>query len=376
MKNYNLPLSFVTKSLVSGLLISSLFTTTPFISQAQAASNTANKEVVLKLWKMVQLDSLLDNIKVSMYSGKENILDGLAEESEKKIRAIVDKDFALLKPHMQGYMIKQGSSTKLQTAYKWIKTPLGQKVSKLKIIPNGLFSDPEAPIPIKDPEISREREQLKKKFKGLMFAPSKAFSEHTLAHFMTLQNHTKPPTQRLSDVEIDQKIKISKVKLSSITQAVIPHTFDRNYSDLSLEEVTVTLNFLASDGGKGFTDLVLDAYAYAITQTQPKALLEMSKLFEDELSILSPYSKKKISAKKSRELMSLLINRHSKATVIRAMVEARNGQMTIIKNGEEQEVFGRPNQNYVTLDTLMIDLDKSGKDIRGFYKIVQKKLRH
>jgi len=371
MKKYKITLSFATS-----LIISALFTTTPFISSAQAASKTANKEVVLKLWKTVQLDSLLDNIKASMYSGKENILDGLAESSEKKIRAIVDKDFALLKPHMQGYMIKQGSSTKLQTAYRWIQTPLGQKVSKLKIIPNGLFSDPEAPIPIKEPVISKEREQLKSKFKGLMFAPSKAFSEHTLSHFMILQNSTKPPAQRLSDVEIDQKIKISKVKLSSITQAIIPHTFDRNYSDLSLEEVTVTLNFLASDGGKGFTDLVLDAYAYAITQTQPQALLQMSKLFEDELSILSPYSKKKISGKQSRELMSLLIKRHGKPTIIRAMVEARNGQMTIVKNGEEQEVYGRPNQNYVTLKTLMTDLSKSGKDIRDFYKIVKKKLRH
>jgi hypothetical protein len=343
---------------------------------ALAASNIANKEVVLKLWKTTKLDSLLDNIKASMYSGKENLLDGLAPESEKKIRAIVDKDFALLKPHMQGYMIKQGSSTKLNTAYKWIVTPLGQKISKLEIIPNGLFADPEAPIPVKEAEMSKERELLKTKFKTLMFAPEKNFAEYTLAHFLTLQNHTRPPNQRLTDTELDQKIKISKVKLSGIIQAVVPHVFDRNYNDLSLEEVTVTLNFLGSEAGKAFTDLILDAYAYAITQTQPKALLELSKLFEDELSILSPYSKKQISGEKARELMSLLIKRHGKPTIIRAMIEARNGQMTIVKNGEEREVFGRPNHKLVTLDTLMKDLGRSGKDIRQFYAIVQKKLRH
>jgi hypothetical protein len=358
------------------LLTSIFLITSPLNSQALAASNTANKEVVLKLWKITELDSLLDNIKASMYSGKDNLLENLEEESEKKIRAIVDKDFALIKPHMQGYMIKQGSSTKLEMAYKWIVTPLGQKISKMKIIPNGLFSDPEAPVPVKEAEMSKERELLKTKFKTLMFAPANGFSEHTLAHFLTLQNHTRPPNQRLTDVELEQKIKISKVKLSSITQAVIPHVFDRNYNELSLEEITVTLNFLASDAGKGFTDLVLDAYAYAITQTQPTALLELSKLFEDELSILSPYSKKPISGQKARELMALLIKRHGKATIIRAMIEARHGQMTIIKNGEEEEVYGRPNQNLVTLDTLMKDLDRSGKNIREFYVIVQKKLRH
>ncbi len=375
MKKPNFSLSLAPLKITLALLVSGLLITVPLSSYAASSSKNANKEVVLKLWKIVQLDSLLDNIKASMYSGSENILDGLAKESEKKIRAIVDKDFALLKPHMQGYMIKQGSSTKLITAYKWINTPLGQKISKMKVISNGLFSDPEAPIPVKDPEISREREQLKKKFKQLMFAPANEFSRHTLAHFLTLQNHTKPPAQRLSDVEITQKIKIAQVKLSPITQSTIPHVFDRNYSELSLEEVTVTLNFLASSAGKGFTDLVLDAYAYALTQTQPKALLAMSKLFEDELSILSPYSKKTISAKQERELMSLLIKRHSKSTIIRAMVEARNGEMTIIKNGDEQEVFGRPNQKFITLDTLMVDLRKSGKSIRDFYKIVQKKLR-
>jgi hypothetical protein len=239
-----------------------------------------------------------------------------------------------------------------------------------------LFSDPEAPIPVKEAEISKDRELLKTKFKGLMFTPANGFSEHTLAHFLTLQNHTRPPNHRLTEVELKQKIKISKVKLSSITQAVIPHAFDRNFGELSLEEVTVTLNFLASDAGKAFTDLALDAYAYAITQTEPKALLELSKLFEDELSILSPYSKKKISASKARELMALLIKRHGKSTIIRAMIEARHGQMTIVKNGEEKEVYGRPNHKLVTLDTLMKDLERSGKDIREFYKIVQEKLRH
>ncbi|MGD9385099.1 MAG: hypothetical protein PVF28_01015 [Thioalkalispiraceae bacterium] len=371
MRNYS-----ISPQILTSLFLSACFIFAPVSTYAVAASNIANKQVVLKLWDITELDSTLANIKASMYSGEQNLIDGLEDESEQKIRSIVDKDFALIKPHMQGYMIKQGSSTKLDTAYKWIVTPLGRKICKKKIIANMLFSDPEAPIPVKEAEISKDRELLKTKFKGLMFTPANGFSEHTLAHFLTLQNHTRPPNHRLTEVELKQKIKISKVKLSSITQAVIPHAFDRNFGELSLEEVTVTLNFLASDAGKAFTDLALDAYAYAITQTEPKALLELSKLFEDELSILSPYSKKKISASKARELMALLIKRHGKSTIIRAMIEARHGQMTIVKNGEEKEVYGRPNHKLVTLDTLMKDLERSGKDIREFYKIVQEKLRH
>ena len=182
---------------IFSFLLTAFLITSPAGSYAKSG-NIANKDVVLKLWKQVQLDYLLENMKASMYSGKENILEGLADESATKIKKIVDKNFALLKPHMQGYMIKQGSSTKLAMAYKWIQTPLGQKICKLKIIPNGLFTDYEAPIPVKEPEISKERELLKKKFKTLMFAPANSFSEHTLAHFMTMQNHTRPPNQRLS----------------------------------------------------------------------------------------------------------------------------------------------------------------------------------
>ena len=91
--------------------------------------------------------------------------------------------------------------------------------------------------------------------------------------------------------------------------------------------------------------------------------------------MLSPYSKAKLSDAQQRQLMALLIKEHGKPIVIRAMLEARNGEMTIMYKGEDKEVFGRPNQEYVTLDTLMRDLDRSGKDIREFYKIVQKYLR-
>ncbi len=344
----------------------------PLVTEAKST----NKEVVIKLWNATHIDVLLDNLKASIFSGKQNLLSGLAEDNSEKIKSIVDKDFATLKPHMQGFMIQRGSITKLSHAQKWIDTPLGQKIAKLKIIPQSLFSDPESPIPIKAPEISRERQVYKKKFEILFFSPMTSFTEQTLEHFLTLENHTKAPNKRLQEKELIQKIKIAKVKVSGIIQQIIPHTFDRNFSDLSLEELTVTMNFLESDSGRTYLELLVNSYKYALTQTTPKALLSLSKLYESELSILSPYSKKKISAAKERELMALLIKQHGKATIIRAMVEARNGEMTIIKKGEEQQVFGRPNQKLVTLDTLLKDLSASNKDIRQFYIIVQKKLRH
>ncbi len=344
----------------------------PMASQAK----NSNKEVVIKLWNATYIDSLLENLKASIFSGRQNLLAGLAEENAKKVKLIVEKDFATLKPHMQGFMIQRGNRTKLAHALKWIETPLGQKIAKLKIIPQSLFSDPESPIPVKSPEISRERQVYKKKFEGLLFSPMTSFTEQTLEHFLTLENHTKAPNKRLQQKELVQKIKIAKVKVNPVIQQIIPHSFDRNFSDLSLEELTVTMNFLESEAGRTYLELLVNAYTYGLTQTTPKALLSLSKLYESELSILSPYSKKKISSAKERELMALLIKQHGKATIIRAMVEAKNGEMTIIKKGEEQQVFGRPNQKYVTLDTLIKDLNASHKDIRQFYIIVQKKLRH
>lgn len=347
----------------------------PLLLPSLSLAKTANKENVLKLWKLTQIDVLVENLKASTLSGKQNLLADLAEENKNKVKAIVEKDFATLKPHMKGYMISRGSSTQLQKALNWVETPLGKKISEMKLIPLSLFTDPEIPIPTKEPELSRDRDLLKKKFEATMYTVFNGFTEKTLAHFMVLQNHTLPPEKRLGDKELDQQIKLAMVKVSPVTQQILPHVFNTNFGSLSLEELTVTLNFLASDAGKSYTDLLFDAYKYALTKTEPPALLSLSKLFEDELSVLSPYSKKKLNHKQERELMALLIKQHGKATVIRAMLDARYGQMTILKNGEEVEVSGRPNHKLVTLDTLMKDLGKSGKSIREFYQVLQKRLR-
>ena len=276
--------------------------------------------------------------------------------------------------HMKEYMAKQARSTLLVKSIQWLKTPLGEKLTKLNTIPNSLFMDPEAPIPTKEPEVSRERLILKKKFETLMFGPVSGFITGTNAHFMTLQNYTKQPNTRLQQNQLEQQIQLATVKLRNIITQILPFAYYRNYNDLSLEEVTVLLNYLDSDAGRGFTDLLLEAYLDAIKVTEPSALLSLSKLFESELSVLSPYSKAKLSDAEQRQLMALLIKEHGKPVVIRAMLEARNGEMTIMYKGEEKEVVGRPNQEYVTLDTLMRDLDRSGKDMRQFYKIVQKYL--
>ena len=108
------------------------------------------------------MDTLLDNIKASIFSGKENLIKDLDKSNAENVRLIVDKDFATLKPHMQGFMIQRGSSTQLSHAQKWLSTPLGKKIAESKLIPLILFTDPESPIPVKDPNLSREREQLEK----------------------------------------------------------------------------------------------------------------------------------------------------------------------------------------------------------------------
>ena len=349
-----------------------LFITFSFLSSPAVAAKNSNADYIAILWNSYHVDYLLDNIKASLYSGENNLIGGLEKANADKIKAIVDQNYVDINAHMKEYMAKQGRSTLLVKSIQWFKTPLGEKLTKLNTIPNSLFVDPEAGIPTKEPEVSRERLQLKKKFESLMFGPANGFIIGTHEHFMTLQNYTKQPNNRLQPKQLEQQISLATVKLRNITAQILPFTYYRNYNDLSLEEVTVLLNYLDSDAGRGFTDLLLEAYLDAIKVTEPTALLSLSKLFENELSVLSPYSKAKLSDAQQRELMALLIKEHGKPVVIRAMLEARNGEMTIKYKGEDKEVMGRPNQDFVTLDTLMRDLDRSGKDIRDFYKIVQK----
>ena len=351
-----------------------LFITFSLISSSAVAAQNSNADYIGILWKSYHVDYLLDNIKASLYSGENNLIGGLEKANADKIKGIVDQNYVDINKHMKTYMAKQGRSTLLVKSIQWFKTPLGEKLTKLNTIPNSLFVDPEAGIPTKEPEVSRERLQLKKKFEGLMFGPANGFIIGTHGHFMTLQNYTKQPNNRLQPRQLEQQIQLATVKLRNITAQILPFAYYRNYNDLSLEEITVLLNYLDSDAGRGFTDLLVEAYLDAIKVTQPTALLSLSKLFENELSVLSPYSKAKLSDAQQRELMALLIKEHGKPVVIRAMLEACNGEMTIHYKGENKEVMGRPNQDFVTLDTLMRDLNRCGKDMRDFYKIVQKYL--
>ena len=343
---------------------------------AEGTPDKGNMDLVLKIWKANDDDLLLDNIKTSLVSGDKNLLSGLTEENVQSVKKIVDNNFADIKTNMLHYMALNGRSTQLKRAYNWLVTPMGQKISKLKLFAVAMFTDPEAGIPVKPPELSPERAELQKRFEKIVFSNVNTFQTATLEHFMALQNQTRQPEQRLSDAQLDQQTKSASVSVSGVTSQVLPHVFNRLFSGLSLEETTVVLNFLDSEGGRHYDDLLLDAYINALKTTRPKALLQISKLFDSELSILSPYSKEQLTEAKQRELMALLIKQYGKPTIIRAMIDARAGQITIkTKDNDTKEVYGRPNHELVSLDTLMTDLSKSGMDIRGFYKILQKQVR-
>lgn len=347
-----------------------------FVRISEAAAGKGNQSLVFKIWRINDDDLLLDNIKASLLNGKDNLLSGLTAENVERVKKIVDSNFTDLKNQMQQYMAMNGSSTQLKRAHNWLVTPMGEKISKQHLFSLMMFTDPEAGIPVKAPKLSSERANLQQRFEKIMFHDINAFQVATLEQFMTLQNQTRQPEQRLSDTQLDQKIKSASVGVSSITTQVLPHVFNHLFSSLSLEEVTVVLNYLDSEAGRHYDDLLLDAYTNSLKTTRPEALLQISKLFDNELSILSPYSKVKLTDAKQRELMALLIKQNGKPTVIRAMIDARAGQITITTpDGDTREVYGRPNHKLVTLETLMTDLAKSGKDIRGFYKILQKQLR-
>ena len=339
------------------------------------SADTGNQGLVLNLWKANDDDLLLDNIKASLLNGDKTLLSGLTAKNAESVKKIVDDNFAAIKDHMLQYMAQNGRSTQLKRAYNWLQTPMGKKISDQHLFAQMLFTDPEAKIPVKAPELSPERVQLQSRFEKILFSNVNTFQTETLAYFMTIQNQTRQPEQRATDVQLNQQIKSASVGISGITNQVMPHVFNRLFTNLSLEEVTVVMNFLDSEGGRHYNDLLLDAYIDAIKSTQPQALLAISKLFDDALAILSPYSKEKLTEEKQRELMALLIKQNGKPTIIRAMIDARAGQITIkTPDNDTKEVYGRPNHNLVTLDTLMTDLSKSGKDIRGFYKILQKQL--
>lgn len=341
-----------------------------------APTDKSNLALVQKLWTLNDDDLLLDNIKASLVDGKQNLLADLSQQHAASIKKILDTNFSAIKKDMLKYMARNGRSTQLEQAYKWLNSPTGRKVSKMHLFANMLFSDPEAPIPVKPPDISPERTKLQQRFITILFSDYNTLQTATLEHFMALQNQTRQPEQRLSDTQLDQQTKLASVKLSGITSQVLPYVFDTLFEDLSLEEVTVVLNFLDSEAGRHYDDLLLDAYIDGLRNTRPAALLQISKLFDSQMAILSPYSKEKLSDAKQQELMALLIKQYGKPTIIRAMIDARNGQITIkTKDGDTKEVYGRPNHKLVNLDTLMMDLSRSGMDIRGFYKILQNQLR-
>lgn len=343
---------------------------------ADATPDKGNQALVLKIWQANDDDLLLDNIKASMVSGNQNLLSNLTAKNLDSVKKILDDNFIDIKTHMLQYMALNGRSTQLKHAYNWIDTPMGQKISKMHLFAQMLFTDPEASIPVKAPELSPERAELQQRFEKIMFSDVNTFQTATLEHLMSLQNQTRQPEQRWSDSQLDQQVKSASVNVSSITSQVLPNVFYTLFKDLSLEEVTVVINFLDSEGGRHYDDLLLDAYMDALKSTRPKALLQISKLFDSQLAILSPYSKEKLSDAKQRELMALLIKQNGKPTIIRAMIDARAGLITIkTPDNDTKEVYGRPNHDLVTLDTLMTDLSKSGMDIRGFYKILQKQLR-
>lgn len=366
-KIIRLAVSLVCAGLLCGLSLTAF---------AGAAGTDGNMAVVQKLWNQNDDDLLLDKIKTSLLTGDKSLLNGLTQNNADSIEKIVDANFVAIKAYMLQYMAQHGRSTLFKKASAWLDTPTGKKVSKQHLFARMLFTDPDAGIPVKPPALSSERSELQQRFITILFSDVETLQTATLGHFMALQNQTRQPELRLGDIQLKQQINLATVNLSNITSQVLPYVFDRLFKDLSLEEVTVVMDFLDSDAGRQYDDLLVDAYLKALKATRPRTLLQISKLFNSQLAILSQYSTEKISPAQQRELMALLIKHYGKATVIQAMVEARNGEITIKgPDGYFKEVYGRPSRRLVTLDTLMMDLSKSGKDIRGFYQILQQQLR-
>lgn len=340
-----------------------------------ATSKPLEETPVQKLWRVGQLDSFLTEMKKSLLEGRENLLIAADPLVKDALPGILDTTFAEISTGMQQEFVRLVDAKHLQTAIAWFESPTGQRVLKAEQSNKLDMNTLNDKVPFKKPKLSDERKALSARFIKAVYSPSKLLMVDTMRFFVKVSNHTKSPRKRLSEKTVSQALTVLDVKIGNLTSQVLPYVFARTYKDLQVDEVIRYVDFLESDAGQWFYTSYAKAYSVALEQSRQTASLSLTKIFDDDLAVLSPYAKTKISDEQAKQLMELIIKRHGKPTVIRAMLDARAGEITINYNGEERSSFGRPNQNYVTIKTLMDDLAKSGKDIRQFYQIMQKYIR-
>lgn len=339
------------------------------------AKKESKLEMTKEVWVLFGHDKVLEEILNGLLSTETGLLANLNKEQSAKVTIIIKDNFAEIRRLMIRHISENASRSELKQMISWGKKPVGKKSLRDFAHARLLFNDMNPSMLQTAPELSSQRQKLMHNFESIYYEYTRRLLMSITDYQYTLYNATLGPEKRQSEKEIKHTLDRLSVEVNQVAKKKLPHIFDRSYRKLSLEEVSVFIKFHKKPYTKAYHKIFYDALEYAIAQVKPKAVLKFASIFEDELAILSPYSKEKISTKKQRELLAILIKQYGKGPIIQAMIEIRSGQITIMHKDEEKEVYGRPNQDLVTIDTLMLDLQRSGSDLRKLYVIIQKKLR-
>lgn len=334
-----------------------------------------NLELAKKIWLLTNGDKTITHIKTGLGGSESQMSISIDKSMAEKIIAVLNQAFDPVPEQIQGYVAEKGDTEQLTAIIKWLESFYGKKVREAEAKMQIQYNELERTVPLKEPKFSKEREALYKRYERIALEANTKFIAETVEFYTVINNSTKPPTERIAPKQLEQMLKLNQVKMNSLTQQLLPHLFASTYRDLIVDELKVYIDFLETPAGQSYLQLTTDSYVYALRKTRPEVLLKLAGIFEDELAILSPYSKEALSEAKQHQLLVTMMKRFGKHALIGAILEVRGGQITILRNNQEQEVFGRPNQDFITVNTLMKDMHKAKLDIRRYYQLVQKHAR-
>ncbi|MBI3560941.1 MAG: hypothetical protein HY080_04405 [Gammaproteobacteria bacterium] len=349
-------------------------TTSPPGTAAPAAGSVA--ELAHKIWIFANGEKTLNQIKAGL-GGTENQLSvSIDKPMAEKINNVLTEAFDPVPGLFQDYVVQNGKPEQLAAITKWMESPFGKKVREAEARAPALqYNELERTVPLKEPKFSTEREALYKRYEKIAYAANARIITATMEFYTVINNGIKPPTERMPPKELEQTLKLAHTRMATITQQLLPHLFASTYRDMIVDELKIYINFLETDAGHAYLQLTSNAYVAALEKIRPGVLLKLASIFEDELAVLSPYSKEPLSEQKQRQLLITMIKRFGKPPLIGAILDIRGGQITIVRGGVQQETFGRPNHEYINVDTIIKDLHLSKIDLRRYYQVVQKHVR-
>ena len=370
-----------TKPAANGTQIAPLVT--PAAAIAPTSSSAVAKpaagspaDLAHKIWLFTNGDKTLAQLKNGLSGGDSQLSISIDKPMAEKINGVLGQAFDPIPGLFEEHIARTGKPEQLAEIVKWLDSPFGKKVREAESkAPPLQYNELERTIPLKAPNFSKEREQLYKRYDKVAYASTARMITETVEFYLVVNNGIKPPTERTAPKELDQAVKLSRARMDGLTQQLLPHLFASTYRDMIVDELGIYIKFLETDAGQAYLRLTSDAYVAALKQVRPAVLLRLADIFDDELAVLSPYSKEVLSPQKQRQLLQTMIKRYGKPPLIGAILEIRGGQITIIRHGAQQEMFGRPSQDLVTIDTILKDLAVAKVDLRRYYQTVQKRIK-